>query len=209
MIPDPPQITMTSFAGFVVADSTGQLSKVRDVKRRYEQEYTRGGDYWKRWIEDLQGLLRRREAKDQLPLVGRAAPNVRHDQYSSASEGFGHFWGRKIIELRPCPLPVTWQHGRLKVRVNPEWWLNINGTRTLVKLHTTRDIVLDQRMANPLIHLLAESFPGDHDILILDVHRGKAWRQTSRRDFGPVLRMQAAAFLAGWDVLFGQGEQAA
>lgn len=209
MIPDPPTITMTSFAGFIATDPSGQLAKVREIKRRYEQEYKRGSDFWPRWIEAMQKAQRGDGQRPDLSHVWRQAPDGRDDQYRTASEGFGAFWGRKKLQLLGFPRPVEWKHKRLRVRVNPEWWLSVNGRRTLVKLHTTRDVVLTQRMANPLLQLLKLCFPGDHDVLILDVHRGKAWKLRTSSDLEPVLRMQAGAFLEGWDAIFGSESEAA
>jgi len=44
MAPKPITISMTRFADFVVTDPLGQMTKVREIRRQYEQPYKPGGD---------------------------------------------------------------------------------------------------------------------------------------------------------------------
>lgn len=66
-----------------------------------------------------------------------------------------------------------------------------------------RPVALNQRLANPLLHLLDSHFGmPDREVGLLDVHRGKLWRPTAEsRSMDNVLRMQAAAFLVGWEAV--------
>lgn len=195
-------ISMTSFGQFcAAADPLGQLSKVREIRRRYEQDYTPGGDFWSRWREAVEDIHARDGGREELAGLGQRAQANRGPQYVSASAGYEAFWGRKRIELVGSPKPAIWVHDRLRVRVNPEWLLRVNGKLVIVKLHLTERLPLNQRLANPLLHLLQIHFSSsDQTVGILDVHRGKLWRPTAAsRAMDDVLRMQAAAFLVGWD----------
>jgi hypothetical protein len=193
---------MTSFAGFVVADAPGKLAKVRDVKRSYESDYHPSGDFWSRLRDGVERIHRNGGSKKELEAIWRQAKDNRPALYRSACEGYAKFWGRRRIKFVGTPKPALWSHSRLKVRVNPEWVLDIDGQRTLVKVHTSKDLVLNQRLVNPLIWMIEDTHPGDRQAIILDVHRGKAWqRRNDRIDFDAVLRMEASAFIAGWDIL--------
>jgi hypothetical protein len=204
-----PTITMTSFAGFVAADSVGQLAKVREIKRHYDQPYVPGGDYWSRWRDGIERLHRTSGRPDGIDSLWQQAKDNRADQYKSACEGYRNLWGRRRIVLMGHPKPVRWKHDRLTVKVNPEWKLNIGGKPTVVKLHTERKVTLDQRLANPLLVMLEHCFPNEQ-VAIIDVHRGKSWtRRSELPDLIPVLRMQAAAFLVGWDQVVAEGRKAA
>ena len=199
------RVTMTSFADFVVCDSLGKFSKVKAIHKQYEREYFPGSDFWSRFLEGVVVVLRSGGKPQDLDEIHRSAKHNRGDQYSSASKGMRRFWGNKSIELISTPKVATWDHGRLQVRVNPEWILSINGELTVVKLHLKKDLVLSQRLANPLLHLVDQKFGtavGGPRVAILEVHQGKMWTVgKAQRDLEPVLHMQAAAFVAGWDVL--------
>jgi hypothetical protein len=195
-------ISMTRFADFVATDPLGQLSKVREVRRQYEQQYRPGGDFWSRWREGIETVHRRGGGRSELDQIGGNAKDNRGEQYVSACQGYAKFWGRKHLEIASYPKPATWVHGGLHVRVNPEWVLTVNGQPVTIKLHLKDKLPLNQRLANPLLHLLDQHFGaaiGGPAVAILDVHRGKLWRPTTASTgLDAVLRMQAAAFMAGW-----------
>jgi hypothetical protein len=194
---------MTRFADFCASDPVAQLSKVREIRRQYEQPYAPSSDFWSRWRDGIEAVHRRGGHRDDVRAVAKQAQDNRGDQYGSAAEGYRKFWGYKRIEFMGLLTPAIWQHDRLQVRVNPEWLMSINGKRTVVKLHLKDRLQLNQRLANPLLHLLDSHFGVDgRAVGILDVHRGKLWTPTAEsRSMESVLRMQAAAFLVGWDTL--------
>lgn len=194
-------VSMSRFADFCASDALSQLAKVREIRRQYEQPYSLSADYWSRWREAVEAIHRRGGSKRDLPTVSFQAKDNRAPQYASACDGYARFWGRKSVEFVGTPEPATWRHGRLTVRVNPEWVLRVNRKRTVVKLHLKERLPLSQRLANPLLHLLETNFGRrDTTVGLLDVHRGRLWVPTREsRTLDSVLRMQAAAFLAGWD----------
>lgn len=194
-------VSMTSFATFCAADPTGQLAKVREIRRQYEQDYRLAVDFWSRFRNGLESVHRKGGTRDDLAKALSTAHESRRGPYSSALDGYRRFWGKKNIELMAALAPALWAHDRLQVRVNPEFLLRINGKPTIMKLHLKERLPLNQRLANPLLYLLESNFgSGDTAIAILDVHRGKIWTSSKRRaSMEHVLHMQAAAFLVGWD----------
>jgi hypothetical protein len=206
----PPTITMTSFARFVVADAGGKLARVREIKRRYDKPYSQGQDFWKNYRGGIDAIHRRGGKRSDVEALWKSSAASRMDQYKSACEGYAKFWGSKHIESLAAPKPAIWTHDRLSVRVQPELFLRVNGKAMLIKLHTDHKSPLDQRLANPLLYLIETLFPGDHQAALLDVHRGKPWsRRTEHSNYESVLRMQAAAFLAGWDIIEAEEDSAA
>jgi hypothetical protein len=127
MAPKQIRISMTSFADFVVCDSLGQFSKVRAIHKQYEREYFPGADFWSRFEEGVSSILGNNGKSADLDEIHQSAKHNRGSQYDSACKGFRKFWGKQTIELVSTPKPATWDHGRLQVRVNPEWMLRING----------------------------------------------------------------------------------
>lgn len=198
----PISISMTRFADFVVADPLGQLARLRDVRRQYERPYRPSEDFWSRWRDQVEAIHRGAGSRNDLPVVATEAKDNRTEQYASACDGYSRFWGRKQLEVVAHPRPAEWTYQSLTVRVNPEWVLRVNGTDYVVKLHLKRDLTLNQRLANPLLHLLDTRFGPLRDgppVAIVDVHRGKLWKQSAAvPGIDAVLQMQAAAFLAGW-----------
>lgn len=204
------KISMTSFSSFCIADPMSQASKAREIRKRYEAPYTPSSDFWSRWREGIEGIHRRDGVRDDLQAIGDQAKDNRQEQYTSAASGYRKFWGRKSIEIVGAVKPAIWQHGRLQVKVNPEWVMRINGELTVVKLHLTDRLTLNQRLSNPLLHLLeAHHGSTEREVALLDVHRGKLWRPTaSSRQLQDALRMQAAAFVVGWDAAGAQARSA-
>jgi hypothetical protein len=206
------QISMTSFADFVVCDSLGQLAKVRQIRRQYESEYFPSKHFWSRFIEGVESILNQGGSPRDLVEVYEKAKDNRPKPYASACEGFKKFWGRHELELAGTPKQATWDHERLRVRLNPEWLLTIDGKPMVIKLHVKEKLPFNQRLANPLLYMLDQRFGpsvGGPAVGILDVHRGKLWTPSrSNQDLDLVLHMQAAAFIIGWDVL-EQGQAAA
>lgn len=194
-------LSMTRFADFCACDPMAQLTKVREVRRQYEQPYSPSEDFWSRWREGVEAIHRRGGPRDDLREVSAEAKDNRTGQYVSAVDGYSKFWGRKHIDFCGTLTPAAWSHDRLRVRINPEWLVKINGQLTVVKLHLKQRLPLNQRLANPLLHLVDSHFGlSDRRVGLLDVHRGKLWTPTAEsRSMESVMRMQAAAFLAGWD----------
>lgn len=201
----PVTISMTRFADFVVTDPLGQVAKVREVRRQYEQPYRPGGDFWSRWREQVAEVHQRGGNRSDIELIGTSAQDHRAGQYASACAGYNRFWGHKRLRIVGFPVPTVWPYGTLQVRVNPEWILEVSGKPMVVKLHLKEKLQLNQRLANPLLRLLDQHFGpsvGGPPVAILDVHRGKILRPTARSGgMDAALRMQAAAFLAGWEAV--------
>src|SRR4051812_37394120 len=94
---NPPPISMTNFAGFVVADAAGKLSKVKSIKRTYDKPYSPGADYWSRWRDDIEAVHRNGGSPADLDRIWRGAKDNRPQGYKSACEGYRQFWGKKRV----------------------------------------------------------------------------------------------------------------
>lgn len=202
MAPTNVTLSMSRFADFVVSDPLGQLAKLREIQRQYQKPYRPGEDFWSRWREAVEQLHRSDGTRQDLASATATAISRRREQYRSAADGYGRFWGRKRIEVVAFPRPRDWVHQTLTVRVNPEWVVRVNGEVVVMKLHLKRNLPLNQRLANPLLRLLDVQFGPEVDgpeVGVLDVHRGRLWRAGAMpSDIDTVLEMQAAALIAGW-----------
>lgn len=195
-------VTATRFADFIVTDGLGQVARVRQIQRQWDDGYSQSSDYWKRWRSGVEAVHRSGAGRAGLgPLLDITRAD-RLENYRSAVDGYRRLWGRKTIEFVNSPRSRLWRSGELSVRVNPEWYLLIDGEITTVKLHLKRELPLTQRLADPVLHLLDVTFgpaSGGARVALFDVHRGRVYLQ--RRaipDIDAVLEMHAAAFVAAW-----------
>jgi hypothetical protein len=201
MSSDPIQITMTSFARFILADAQSKMAQARSIRHQYEDGYSQGGDHWRYLRSEMHDLLMTGGPRSAVKAIPKGVRAKQRNAYDSACNGMFKFWGRKHLRLLGEPESRHWTYDRLEVKVNPEWLLDLDGVETVVKLHPRRDIPLTKRVADPLLSLMAVTFDAEASGLgVLDVHRGKLFSGTPHnRELAPVLEMQAAAFVVGWD----------
>ncbi len=204
-MPKPIRISASRFIDFMVSDTMGKLAKVREIQQQYEQPYAPGSDFYSRFREGIVQIHRDGGTRADLAALHEDAKDNRAKPYRSACEGYGKFWGRKQLKVSSQPKPVLWEAGRLQVRLNPDFILEIDGVPMVVELHLKESLPVNQRAANPFLGLLDRHFgngAGGPTVGLLDVHRGKLFKQTSKvRDLEATMLMEAASFVTGWEEL--------
>lgn len=202
----PINISLSRFTDFLVTDHLGQVAKLREIQRQFEEPYGRGGDFWAGWRDGAATHLAESGSRSSMDLIASSAHERKRRQYESACAGLQKYVGRKDVECLRVPSPVIWTYDRLNVRLNPDLEARIGDVVHVVKWHLKQDLMLDQRTVNPLLDLMESHFGGDGRIVtIVDVHRGRGFVRTrSSPDFETTLWMQAASFVLGWAELEGR-----
>jgi hypothetical protein len=197
------EITMTSFARFILADAQSKMAQARSIRHQYEDGYRQSSDHWRYLRSELRDALVAGGPRSAVKVIPKGVREKQRSAYESACAGMFKFWGRKHLQLIGEPEPRHWTYGRLDVKVNPEWQLDLDGVETVLKLYLKRDLTLTKRLADPLLSLMAVTFDPEArgmSMGVLDVHRGKLFSGTAHNyELRPVLEMQAAAFLVGWE----------
>ncbi|MDH3678967.1 MAG: hypothetical protein OEV40_03345 [Acidimicrobiia bacterium] len=202
--PSPPgPISMTQFYPFVLADPVAKGTELRTIKLS-QGRYTPAVDYWR--LLRLQIMAHHRfdpgPGLDALDTAIELAHPSRKANYRIAVAHYRRFVGRKQVEWLGRAAPGIWEAEDLQVRVNPELWVSIDGEPHVIKLFLRSEPkwALDQRLANPLVHLLQCCHGGLGTALVLDLMRGRAFRLSRCGvDYDRLLRAQAAAFLSLWN----------
>lgn len=195
-------ISMTQFYPFVLADPVSKRTQLRTIKMSLGT-YTPAVDYWRLLRLQVQAHHRFNPGPglDALDTAVELAHPSRKHNYQLAVGNYRRFVGRKKIEWLGHPKRKLWDAGDLQVRVNPELWVSINGEPHVIKLflRTEPKWALDQRLANPLVHLLGQCHGDLGTPLVIDLMRGRAFGLTgSGVDYDGLLRAQAAAFVSLW-----------
>ena len=203
MAPTIPKISLSRWVDYLAADNQAKVTKVGEILRQYERDYSPGGDYWRPFRAGIIDFHRSEADIAALDQLVDEAPQDRRDNYRHALAGYRRFLGRRRIELGETPRAAEWTlDDRLSVRLNPDATMHLRGEPIVVQFHLKAALPLDQRLANPVLFMLAEAYGSEQKVGILDVHRGRLLVPTRlRRRHEVVLRAQASAFAETWRAL--------
>jgi hypothetical protein len=203
------QISSTTFIDFLFKPDISKVAFVRQTRRRYEQPFKQGMDYYGRLRDGMISVLRDGADLSILDAVVEEAPSNRRDNYEACIAGFRRWLASRqgIVWVRR-PKMRLWTRGALEVRLNPELLVNVDGKPHRVKLYVQGTPKLSQRRANLLIHLLGSEGSDGDNIGVLDVRRGRLFAQTvSSPDFDTLLDAGASTFVTLWHAVGGQAGQ--
>lgn len=203
MAPTTPKISMSRWVDYLAADNQAKVTKVGEILRQYERDYSPGGDYWLAFRAGVVEFHRSGSDLEDLDRIVDETPLERRDNYRSAVAGYRKFLGRRRIALGPTPRATEWTlDDRLTVRLNPDVSMGLRSGPIIVQFHLKAALPLDQRLANPVLFMLAAAFGRDQQVGILDVHRGRLLVPTRpHRRHEIVVRAQASAFAETWRAL--------
>jgi len=195
-------ITLTDFVDFVATSGEPRLTKVRTIKKR--GEYRPATDFWKGLREAIQTMHRENRSKAFLDeTLTELTDQRKAEPYRRGIKGYKRFLGRKKIVFFDPPAKV-WTHGKLRVRVNPELGLEVNGERYVIKLYFKKAPIAKRRVQCAL-HLMHSALPTGaqpYHVAIVDVSNGKlVGRREGGVDLAPLLRGEAIAFAEIWNAL--------
>ncbi len=197
-----PTISLTEFIDFVVASGTSRITKVKNIKCR--APYQPAIDYWKSLRESIDAF------HDPANTLGKdayfrnflAGTNpTKLDAYTAVVDNYKKFLGRKVITKLPIR-KNSWTRNDLTVRVNPEVFLNINGSRTLIKLYFKQE-KLSKIKTDAILTLLQHAIPVPAGVDEFAVYDSRNNRLLSHAAPNPALMVlvesDADAFMTIWN----------
>jgi hypothetical protein len=196
------RITLTQFLDFTTASGRGRLTQARRIKQQLVQDYNPATDYWKPLRDQVGAEFQRGwGGPSSLKRLRESSSDPKkQERYAECIEGLSQ-WTRKRKFGQSRRKAGMWTSGQLAVVVNPELVMDIDGTKTAIKLYL-RSTKLTKPRVDTLLYLLKDALPGKVEPAILDVARGKLIQETvSLSDLDIVLEADAAQFMAMWNRL--------
>lgn len=195
-----PEIYLTDFVDFVIRAGTPKLTKVREIKTR--PEYSPAVDFWKPLREALVEFHKNGKPFDDL--AGTIADPKKLRRYPDAIRAYRKFTRNKQIAWFEPPSGV-WIAPDLRVKVNPELGLRLNGQDFIVKLYF-KDEVLTQRRLAVVLQMMKACLGAKSGLLgivaVFDVSKSRMLPlDPSAPDITPLLIGEAASFVAMWNAL--------
>lgn len=195
------KISMTTFVDFVIARGNTRITRIREAKDLYGEEYSPARDYYRRLREAI--IAVHYEGKDlaTLDAVIKQANLRKRELYGRCVSGYKRWRGHKNLssyDVHSAP----WQDGQLEVRINPELGLTVDGDNYVIKLYFKGEQPT-KRQLDVILHLL-----NNHPVTrekgaapaVLDMQRGKLFIPTRQIDgIDALLTGEAAAFVAMWN----------
>ena len=192
-----PEISLTEFVDFAIKSGTPKLTTVRTIKKQHKAGYHPTRDYYCKLREGIVEMHRQGLHKSALDGVVKGLTDKnKQNTYPAMVKAYKTFLGRKKVAwFAPCR--ADWKHGSLKVRINPELGLEINGEAHLIKLYF-KDQQLTKDRVTLISHLMFDTLGAQAKgakVALLDVrhHRLHAF-DTADPELVPLLEGEALAF---------------
>ena len=192
-------ISLTTLIDFVGKSGTPRLTCVREAHARYEEEYHPAKDYWRGLRNGIIGAHQPGGSIADLAALPHRVAESKTALYAKGVAGYRRFLGRKTVSWFE-PQAGDWLAHGLRVRLNPELGLVVDGIPYHVKLYLKQE-PLRRPAVQPMLHLLGHVARGPLGAapLVVDVQRGRAFAADARTPLvGPLLAGEAAAFAAMW-----------
>ena len=193
------EISMTTFADFVLKAGTPKATVVRQWKKR--SSYHPSSDYYKALRESIVECHSSGAGVGVISAAVTGAGKARKANYDAMAKSYIKWLGRSKHVWFAHP-KAMWQAHNIGVRVRPELGLEIGGARHLVKLYFKSDI-LNKNRADILLQLMVESFSKHTKakglVSILDVRQGKLFSSSANVT---ALSAQLSAEAAYWAALW-------
>lgn len=188
------RIGLNNFLRFISA--TG-LSKVNQVVEAL-QDYRDWKDYYKEFRELAIVSLATKKTDRLRKLIASLPDDTKAHHYGLCLDGFEQWLERTDYKIISHPKGKTWQAGEIRISVNPEVILEIEGVRYIVKLYLSKER-LSQPARRAYAWLLGETHGHTATPATLEVRRGKLTPippPTNR--IGQWIHGEIAAFIALW-----------
>ena len=168
-------ISQTDYIDFISKSGTSKLTKVLNLIGR--QDYHPSFDFYKKLRDTIIDNLKSGKKKHELlDFVNEEITDRKKlNRYITLVEGLSRFLGRKKT-LWFDPPTTIWSHKDLRIKMNPELGLDLNGEKFIIKLYF-KDTSLQRKDIKVLLWMMNQSlskgiFTG-YKCALLDVEKGK------------------------------------
>lgn len=197
------EISLTDFIDFVSKVGGSKFTKVNEVHSR--DDYHPAFDFWKPLREAIVEMHKEGKNKNTLDeVLLRLTDKNKKKLYPGLVKNYKSFLGRKSIEWFEPPYK-HWNEGDLRIRINPEIGLEINGKFYVIKLYFKAE-PLSQQKSDLIILLLNDALKNkdyqEVTFAILDVGRKKLFERTRLSEVHmSLLEGEAMNFINIWNSL--------
>ncbi len=196
-------ITLTQFVNFIASQGLTRIETASLIRLQSQMEYDVKKDFYKKIRENLVRFERRDTTLEQLRLaLSSVTPSKRSSYRALLSSYFT--WRNRYSRVSFFEPPTgAWQSGQLRVRVNPELGLALDGRRTLVKLHFKKNPLSELRAAM-ILHIMHHALNGDFSVRValLEVRTGELHvLDEVNPDASILIEAEAAALVTAWRLL--------
>lgn len=194
-------ISLTDFIDYVSKIGTSKFTVVNQIHSR--EEYQPAFDFWKPLREGIIDFHKHDKDKSELDnILNELTDKKKINRYPLLIERYKTFIGRKKIEWFDPPFK-EWKTNDLRVKLNPELGLDINGNLYVIKLYFKTD-KLSQMKADLILLLMNTKLKkGDFKEAtfgVLDVERNKLFEKTKLNKIHlSLLEGEAMGFVNIWN----------
>lgn len=200
------EISLTDFVDFTIVNGSTRIATVRALKKRVDRDYDPATDFWRTLRKGMIELhVTGRMTSAELDAWLATQTNERRlPRYREAVEGYKRFLGRRALPWFDPPGDL-WRQGDLAVRVNPEFGLEIDGKKTIIKLYFKNEAPTRARVQAVLAIMdigLGRKAAPSTQFAVLDVNQGRLMPPDGRwikSDMKALLKAEAGAFVQLWN----------
>jgi hypothetical protein len=188
------RIGLNNFLRFIAA--TG-LSKVNQVLEAV-QDYRDWKDYYKDFREEAVLAMSTRNLKRLKRVVDEIEDDVKAHHYEICFDAFQKWLAKTDFTIISHPAPVSWDAGEIRISVNPELIIDIDGVRYIVKLYLAKER-LSQPARRAYAWLVNQTHGTGAKPAILEVRKGRLNAcPDPNKKVGQWIKGEVAAFVALW-----------
>ncbi len=200
------EISLTDFVDFTIVNGSTRVATVRSLKKR--GDYDPASDFWRplrKGMVELHQASRMTQAELDAWLAAQTNEK-RLPRFRDAVEGYKRFLARRILTWFD-PSSALWREGDLAVRVNPEFGLEIDGKKTVIKLYFKNEKPTRARVQAVLAIMdigLGHKTGADTRFAVLDVNQGRLMLpdgRWSKNDMKALLKAEAGALVQIWNTI--------
>jgi hypothetical protein len=193
-------ISLTDFIDYVSKIGASKFTKVNEVFSR--EEYNPAFDFWKPLRDGIIDFHENKKDRSQLDkILENLTDKKKIDRYPALIESYKSFLGRKKCEWFEPPFK-DYQINDLRIKLNPELGLEINGKLYVIKLYFKAE-KLSQSKADLILLLMDTKLKkgGYKDVTfaVLDIERKKLFDKTKlNNNHLALLEGEALSFINIW-----------
>lgn len=195
------QISLTDFIEYVSKVGTTKYTKVKQIKQRgpYQPPF----DFWKPLREKIIEIHKKNENRNELDKVlDDLTDKNKANLYPNLVTQYKSFLGRKKIEWIEPPFK-DWKISEIRIKVNPEIGLCINGKPYVIKLYFKAE-PLSKSKVDLILLLMNEVLKKDEftdaNFAVLDISNKKLYEKCSlNKSQLSLLEGEALTFQKIWE----------
>lgn len=196
-------ISLTEFTDFVLSAGTPRLTLVERIQNYGDYRYRH--DFYREFRDGV--IDYHRQGHTDKRLLNGIIDGIGEQKLIRFSEniaGYKKFLGRKEISWFEPPRGI-WKYDRLKIKLNPELGLVIDGSPFVIKCYQKTSSIYRNRIEVVLALLQEQLVQPVAQVGVLDVVRGRLHVGSVEHDtrISKLLHAEATSFLTLWDQLYG------